>query len=143
ERVGGQQQRPVPQVDLVHTQGAGECLQGPAAIGRPVHLFELPAQAIVDKAGRQFQEEVAAQGVADAFDTQVVLQEAVEDGFADGIAILGLGFDAFDLGAEGSATSAAGAVFGGGDVQEQDGAVGEAADGTGVGGLAAAARATV
>jgi len=76
----------------------------------------------------------------------VVVEETVEDGVADLIGILGLGSDAGGLGAEGLTAGAGGALLGGGEVDDDDGLVGEAADGpvtellAASGGAAAGAR---
>lgn len=117
-------------MDFVNAQGAGELLERPLAIGRAVELLDLPTQAVVDEAGGQLQEEVAAQGPQQTFDVEAIFKEAVQNRFADGVAILGLGFDAVDLGAEGGATATGGPVLAGGHMQQEDGAVGDAPDGT-------------
>jgi len=136
ERVGGQQQGLLAQVDFVDAQGAGEVLDGPLAVVGPVALADLPVQAVIDKAVGQLQVEVAGQSAAQPLDTHAVVEHAVEDGFTDAVGVLGAGQDALDLGAEGLAAATAGAILCGGQLDEQDLAVGEAADGARVGLLA-------
>ena len=130
-------------MQLVHAQRAREVLDRPGAVGGQVELGDLPAQAVVDEAGRQVQEEVAPQRRLQALHAHAVLQQAVQDGFADGVGILGLGLDAFEVSAEGAAAAAGGAVLGGGDLEDEDAPVGEGADGAGARLLAHAGGAAV
>jgi hypothetical protein len=62
------------------------------------------------------------------FHVHVVEQETVEDGLANLIGEVGMGFDAIDVGAEGGTTVARGFLFGGRDVDDDDGVIGNAAD---------------
>ena len=101
------------------------------------------SQAVVDEALGQLQEEVALHGGEGAFDVEAVVEEAVEDGLADEVVVVGLGRDVQRPGAEGLAAAAAGLVLGVVDVEVGHLAVGQGADTTVEGALAAAALAAV
>jgi hypothetical protein len=58
----------------------------------------------------------------------VVEEEAVEDGLANLIGVARIGFDAVDLGPEGGTTVAGGFVFGGRQMDDDDGMIGNTAE---------------
>jgi len=62
------------------------------------------------------------------FHVHVVEQETIEDGLANLIGEVAMGFDAIDVGAEGGTTVTRGFIFGSGDVDDDDGVIGNAAD---------------
>ena len=138
ERVGGQQQGAVAEVQFIDAQGAGEVGQGPPAVGGQVGLADLPVEAVGQEAIGQVEEEVPRQGLLETVQAQTVVQEAVDHGVADAVRVPGAGFDAVDVRAEGVATVAGGAVLSDGQLDEQDVSVGEITDESGVGVLAAA-----
>ena len=65
---------------------------------------------------------------AGALDVEAVVEDAVEDGLADEVVVVGLGGDAGRAGAEGLAAGAAGGVLGVEDAKPEATAVGEGAD---------------
>jgi hypothetical protein len=111
-------------------------------VGGAVELSDLPIEAIVEEAIRQLEVEVTSQGLLDLLDAHAIIEDAVEDGLADLVVVMGLGRDALDLGAEGGAAVAGSPVFGGGDMEEEDGLVGEGANGAFVEVLASAESST-
>lgn len=113
------------------------------AAGGAIDLTNLPVEAVVEEAGGQVEVEVAQEGVVDLLDGHAIVEDTIEDGLAHLVVVVGLGLDALDLGAEGGRAVAAGTIFGGGDVQEEDGLVGDGADGAVVEVLASAELATV
>ena len=136
QRVGGQKQRAVAQVQFVDAQGAGEMVEGPLAVGGHVGLADLPVEAVVEEAVGQVEEEVALQRLLQAIHAHAVVEQAVDDGFADAVGVLGSRFDALDLGAEGLAAGAAGAVFSDRQFDDEDLAESDVADRSCVGVLA-------
>src|SRR5206468_496842 len=100
QRVGGQQQGVAPQVQLIDAQRAAEPLQDRLAVPGQVEAGQLPAQAVVDEAVGQLQQEVALQGGLGLLDVEAVVQQAVEDGLADGGVVVGLGRHVEGPGAE-------------------------------------------
>ena len=127
-RVGSHQQGPVPEMDFVDAQGAGETLQGPLAVGGHVDLADLPSKAVVDKALGEIEMEIAAQRLAQPLHTHAVVEQTVEDRLADPIAVFRTGLDPFDPRPESLATRATGAVFSDGDVEDEDLLKGDIAD---------------
>jgi len=98
------------------------------AIGVHVQLATLPVEAVVEKALGEIQVEIAVQGLAQPFHAHAVVEQAVEDGLADAVGVLGAGFDSCHLRAEGLAASTAGAVFSDLDVEDADLAVSDVAN---------------
>src|SRR5262249_57728480 len=98
-------------------------------VGGVVDRAGLPGQAVVEEAGGQLQEEVAAQGSEGGLGAEVVIAEAVEGGVADFVGIPGPGRDAGGLGAEGLTAGAGGAILGGGEVDDDNRLVGEGGEG--------------
>ena len=143
QRVGSHEQGPVPEMDFVDAQGAGETLQGPLAVGGQVDLADLPIEAVVDKALGEIELEIAAHRFAQPLHTHAVVEQTVEDRLADPIAVFGTGLDAFDPRSEGLATRATGAVFSDGDFEDEDLLKGDIADGAGVRTLPPSPLATV
>ena len=123
-------------MNLVETQDTRELRQGPLPVGSAVDLTNLPVEAVVEEAGGQVEAEVALQGLLDLLDGHAIVEDSIEDGLADLVVVVGLGFDVLDLGAERSAAVAGGTIFGGGDMKEEDGLVGDGADGAVVESLA-------
>src|SRR5262249_57246428 len=115
-------------MQLVDTQRAREAAEDELAVLGEVELGDLPAQAVVDEAGRQLQQEVAAHGLAGALDVEAVFKETVEDGAADGVVVIGLGRDVGRVGAKGLAAGAARPVLCVGELEPDDAPVGEGAD---------------
>src|SRR5262249_37584465 len=99
-RVGSQQQGEAAQVQLVDAQHDAEPLQAQAAVVGDLDPATLPVQAVVDEARREAQQEVALDGAHGALDVEAVLQQAVEDGLADGGVVVGLRGDVQRPGAE-------------------------------------------
>jgi hypothetical protein len=89
-----------------------------------------PWRAVVDEAAGQFQQEVALHAGPGAFDVESVVEEAVEDGCADGLVVIGLRGHVQGPGAEIPPARAAGAVFGVMDVEASLLAVSQRADTT-------------
>jgi hypothetical protein len=103
-----------------------------------VELSDLPAQAVVDEAFGQLQEEVAFHGGTSALDVEAILEEAIQDGGTDEAVVVGLGRHVEGPGAEGLAAGAAGPVLGVVDVEIGHLAVSQGADTTVEAALAAA-----
>jgi hypothetical protein len=143
EGVGGQQQGEAAQGEFVDAQGAGEPLDDHPPVRRHVDLADLPAQAVVDEALGQLQEEVSFHRGAGALDVEAVAEDAVEDGLADLAVVVGLGRDVQRPGAEVLAAAAAGLVLGVVDVEPGFLTVGQGADTTVKVPLAVAGLATV
>ena len=68
------------------------------------------------------------QGLLDLAETHAIVEDTIEDRLADLVIVVGLGRDAFPRGAEGGAAVAGGPVFGGGDMNNEDGLVGDGAN---------------
>jgi hypothetical protein len=79
----------------------------------------------------------------DLLHVHVVEQEAVEDGLADLIGVVGIRFDAVAVGTEGGAAVARGFIFRGRDMDEDEGVIGNATDGALMEAFAAAALSAV
>ncbi len=138
QRIGSQQQDSVAQVQFVDAQSAREVRQRPLAVGGQIGLADLPVEAVVEEAVGQVEEEVALQGVLQPVEAHAVVEQAVDDGVANAVGVLGPRFDAWNLGTEGLAAGATGAVFSDGQFDEDDLAEGDVADAAGVGVLASA-----
>src|SRR5262249_13201001 len=85
-------------------------------------------QAVVDEALGEAKQEVALEGAQGALDVEAVVKEAVEDGLADGLVVVGLLGDVQRPGAEVLAAAAAGLVFCVTDIEPGLLAVGEGPD---------------
>jgi hypothetical protein len=101
----------------------------------------LPVEAVVDEASGQVQKEVTPHGGAGALDVEAVIEQAVEDGGADPVVVIGLGGDVEGPGAEVPAAGASGAILGVTDVEVSLLAVSQGSDTTAEGPLAPAALA--
>src|SRR5262249_34715455 len=128
QRVGGQEQGVAAQVQFIDAQRAGKALQDQLAVLRQFQAGQLPAQAVVDEAVGEAHEEVALHGSPGLLDVEAVVQQAVQDGLADGGIVVGLGGHVQGPGAEVLAAAAAGAVLCVGDLQPGHPAVGQGAD---------------
>jgi hypothetical protein len=95
-------------------------------------LADLPVEAVVEKTIGKIEMEIAFQGLAQPFHTHAVVEQAVEDGFADAVGVFRAGFDPLDLRPESLATTTAGAVFSDFDFEDEDFAIGDIADAAGV-----------
>jgi hypothetical protein len=100
-----------------------------------VELGDPPAQAVVDEALREFQAEVSPQGSKGGHrdsgrDVEAVLEDAVEDGGADEVVVVGFGRDIQRPGAKGLAAGTPGLVLGVVDIEPSLLPVGERADTT-------------
>ena len=93
-------------------------------------MVDFPIQAVVEEAVGEVEEKITVQGSVDLFHVHVVEEEAVEDCFTDLIGVTGIGVDAVDLGSEGGTAVARGYIFRGGAVEDDDGVIGNAADGS-------------
>jgi hypothetical protein len=93
-----------------------------------VQAAQLPAQAVVDEAVGEDDEEVALQSRFGLRDVEAVAQQAVEDGLANGGVVVGLGGHVQRPGAEELAAAAAGLVLCVGDLQPGHAPVGEGAE---------------
>src|SRR5581483_5364395 len=129
-------------VQLVQAKRPGELGQDPGPMRRQVELRDLPAQAVVDEALRQRQQEIAGHRGQGALDIEAIGEDAVEDGGAHALVVVGLGRHGQRPRAEVPAARAAGLVLRIVDVEVGDLAVGQGADTTVEGALAAAEFAT-
>ncbi|WP_168219090.1 hypothetical protein [Limnoglobus roseus] len=111
ERVGGQEQRAMAQVQLVDVQGAREVLERPLAVSGHVGLADLPVEAVGEEAIGQVEEEVTAHRLLHAMEAHAVIEESVDDGVPDAVGVLGSWFDPFDVRTERLAGGTGGAVF--------------------------------
>jgi len=102
-------------------RSAGRFVPGPAAAAA---AGQLPAQAVVDEAVGECDEEVARHGGLGLLDVEAVAQQAVEDSLADVGVIVGLGGHVQRPGAEELAAAAAGLVLCVGDLQPGEAVVG-------------------
>ncbi len=143
DRVGGQEQGAVPQVQFIDAQAAGEVRQSPPAVGGQVGLADLPVEAVGQEPGGQVEEEVASHRLLEAVQAQAVVEEAVADGVAHPVGVLGARFDPIDVGAERRATVAGGAVLSDRQFDDEDVSVGEVTNESRVGALATTGRAAV
>lgn len=143
ERVGGQEQRAMAQVQLVGAQGAREVVEGPLAVSGHVGLTALPVEAVVEEPIGQVEEEVASHRLLHAMEAHAVIEEAVDDGVADPVGVLGSRFDPFDVRAERLAAGTGGAVFSDRHVDEGDLAQRDVANGARVGALPPSGRAAL
>src|SRR5262249_55001294 len=101
----------------------------------------LPVEAVGDEAVGEVEGEVPAHRGDHPLDAHAVVEDAVEDGPADGVVVAGPGLDIRRGGAEGRGAGAASPVLAVGDVEEDDLLVSEGADPAVVGGLAPPERA--
>lgn len=136
ERVGGQEQGAMAQMEFVDTQGAGEMVEGPLAVAGHVDLANLPVEAVGEEAIGQIEVELPLHRLLQAMEAHAVIEEAIDDDFADAVGVAGSGFDAFDVGSERLAAVAGGAVFSHGQLDDDDFAQGDVADESCVGVLA-------
>jgi site-specific DNA recombinase len=136
ERVGGQEQRRAAEVQLIDAEGPAEPLQDPAAMVGQVQPSGLPVEAVGDEAVGQVEIEVPSHRGDHSLDAHAVVEDAVEDGLADGMVIGGLGLDARRGGAEGRAATTSGPVLAVGDIEVDDPLVGDGPDPAMVDGLA-------
>jgi len=67
--------------------------QGPLAILAHVDLPDFPVEAIVEEALGQFEMEVSSQSLAQSFHAHLVVEQSVENRFANSIGVLGPQFD--------------------------------------------------
>src|SRR5262249_30522655 len=114
---------------LVDAQITAELLAGQATLFGLVQPSQAPPQAVVDEAAGQLEQEVAFHTVDSALDVEAIVEDAVEDGQADEVVVVGLGAAIGHPGAKRLAAATAGGVLCVEDVQPQDRAVG---DGTNV-----------
>ena len=75
----------------------------------------MTVQAIVDKADRQLEQEIAFEGSQDALDIHAVVYETINDGLANLVVVLGLGHHILWGIAKEFAATTAGAIFAVGD----------------------------
>ena len=129
-------------MQFIDAQGAGEPLQDHLAVRGQIQAGQLPAQAVVDEAVGQRQQEVASQGGLGLLDVEAVVQQAVQDGLTDGGVVVGLGRHVQRPGAEVLAAAAAGAVLCVGDLQAGAAVVGQGANATPEGAFAVPQAAT-
>ena len=115
--VGSQQQGVDAQVQLIDAQGAGETLQDHVAVLGQVDAGQLPAQAVVEKAVGEADEEVTLHGSLGLLDVEAVAHQAVQDGLSDGGIVVGLLGHIQGPGAEILAAATAGLVLCVGDLQ--------------------------
>ena len=90
-RIAGQQHDSLPQMDLVDAKRAGKFREDFGAKLGSVKLPDRVFQAVVEKAGRQVQEEVTLESLLDGVDVELVAQNAIQNGLADMIIVSGLG----------------------------------------------------
>jgi hypothetical protein len=82
-------------------------------------------------------------GLPDAMEAHAIVKESVDDGVANAVGVLGSWFDPFDLGAEGLAAVAGGAVFSECQFDDDDLCVADVANTSRVGTLPPSGRAAV
>jgi len=111
EWVGGQQQRPVPQMQFVDAESAGKILECPLAVSGQVGLADFPIETVGEEPIGEIEMNVPLQGLLQAVNAHAIIEQAVEYGLADTVGVLGAGFDAFDLSTKCLAAIASGAVF--------------------------------
>ena len=143
ERVGGEQERAVPQVQFVDAQGAREVVEGPPPVAGHVGLVDLPVEAVVEEAVGQVEEEVPPHRLRQPVGAHAVVEESVEDGVADAVGVLGSWLDALDTGPERLAAGTRGAVFSNRQFDDDALPVGDVADGSRVSGLPPPGRAAL
>ncbi len=119
---------PMTKMDFVDVERAGEILQGPLPVDRHVDLMDLPVEAVVQKALQEIEVKIALQGFAGAFHAHRVVEQTVDDRLADSVGVLGPQFDPLDMGPEGLATRAAGAVFSDGQFDDENFPIRDIAD---------------
>jgi hypothetical protein len=115
-------------VQLIDAQGSQEPFQDPPAVSGQIEAGQSPTQAVVDEAIGQRHEEVALHSGLGRLDVEAVVQEAVENGLADGGVVVGLGGHVQGPGAEVLAAGAAGLILCVGDLQPGDAVVGQGAE---------------
>src|SRR5205085_670054 len=91
-------------------------------------LGQAPVQAVVDEASGQGEQEVAFHGCDGTLDVEAVVEDAVEDGSADEVVVIGLGAAVGHPGAKILAAVTAGGVLCVEDVQPQGSPVVEGTD---------------
>ena len=128
DRIGGQQQGELAQMQFIHTEGAAEVVQNLATVLGQIELAGPIAEEIVDEPRGEVQQEFAAERLEGPFDAHAVLDDPLQDQIADGVVIQGPGEDAVGGAAEGGAAVAARLVFATGDLQVGDGLVGDGPD---------------
>jgi hypothetical protein len=97
-------------VNLVDAQRAPEALQDlPPVVGQ-VQAADGVAQAVVDEAAGELQEEVAAQDVEGGLDVEAAVEDVLQDGVADLVVVGVLGEDLLGVGAEALLAAAAGGI---------------------------------
>ena len=126
--VGGQQQGVAAQVQLIDAEGAAEVLQDHAAMLSQVELRGPVAEQVVDEAGGEVEEELAAQRLQGPFDAHAVLDDPCQDQVADLVVVEGPGQDVLGGAAESGAAVAAGLILPAGDLEIGDGLVDDGAD---------------
>jgi hypothetical protein len=143
DRVGGQQQREAAQVQFIHAESPAEVLQDHAAMVGQIELLDSVAQHVVDEPRGEVQEELAAQRLQGLFDVHAVLEDPPQDQIADLVVVEGPGEHALGGIAEGRAAVTPGLILATGDLQRDDGLVGDGPDlARGQGAFAAARLAT-
>ena len=128
DRVGGQQEGILAQVQFIHAEGAAEVLQDHAAMLGQIELSSPVAKLVVDEPRGEFQQELTAQRLQSLFDVHAVLDDAIQDQIADLVVVEGPGEDALGGVAEGCATIALGLILAAGDLQIGDGLIDDGAD---------------
>src|ERR1700689_902382 len=139
--IGGQEQGAVAEMDFVDTERAGEILQGPLAVGGHIDLAALPVEAVVQKALREIEMEIPLQRLAEPLHAHAVVEQTVDNGLADTVAVFRARFDAVRLRSKGLAAATAGTVFSDSDFEDEDLAIGEIANKSSMGLLASPALA--
>ena len=120
ERVGGQEQDLVPQMDFVEAQRAGELGESPVPVVGQVGLPHHPVEAVVEKTVGEVEEELALERLLQAVQAHAVFEQAIDDHVPNAVGVVRSWFDAIDLGTKGLATRAAGAVFSDGQFDDGD-----------------------
>ena len=95
-------------------------------------MADFPIEAVVEKAIGKIEMEIAFQGLAHPFHAHAVVEQPVDDRFADAVGVFGTRLDSLHLSPEGLATATAGAVFSHFDFEHDDLAIGDIANGPGV-----------
>jgi hypothetical protein len=128
ERIGCQQQGAMAKVDFIDTECSRELLQSPLAILGHIDLTDLPVQTVVKEALGQLQMKVAPQSFLKALHAHLVVEQTIENGFANSIGVLRSRLNPFNLRAEGLAAGATSAVFSDSQFDEKDFSVRKIAD---------------
>lgn len=90
-RIAGQQHDSMSKMDLVNAKRTGELLSDLTAKLSAVKLPDRVFQAVVEKAGGKFEQEVTLEGLLDSVRIEFVAQDSIQDSLTNFVIISGLG----------------------------------------------------